>query len=480
MDRHEVVAVLPLSARFTWKENGETGERDTNARVYSQGFKDPREMPTYTGIPNIHSIYIAIIYMLSKDFSMMKTDVSGAFLQDSPDFPDKKPKELSKFTDEQYKIVKKKRKELKEGEIYIADKALYGGPGLARIFSTKAKTELKELGFEEIDESIHVQRETNTNEVNAVIYHHVDDFKGGAMDIEEIFSKYRHRLSLGSLVRVVDGEVAKFVGIEQMRQGKKMFLSQASFLNLLCIDDLLPEKKHVVREEDMKVSEDDMIDLSLKPCYQSLIGTLGWAVRTQPKVQPFFSILSSRANCISKKLMECLALVLQALKERPFSLELRGIDISTLLLYIFNDSSFFTLSKEGRQAWMHFLVDATWRLESDDEWNLVTCGSKRTKQKFISSTSCEMVSMVDGVKAAYKTRDIAFRLFGKLPRVIVVMDSKPLYDQIESGLARSEPRMQGTLDYLMQEIGGEGLDAQVVWVKRELQRADVLTRAVWW
>uniref|UniRef100_A0A0G4HXG1 Uncharacterized protein n=1 Tax=Chromera velia CCMP2878 TaxID=1169474 RepID=A0A0G4HXG1_9ALVE len=302
------------------------------------------------------------------------------------------------------------------------------------------------------------------------------------MDIEEIFSKYGHRLSLGSLVRVVDGEVAKFVSIEQMRQGKKIFLSQASFLNSLCVDDLLPEKKRMVREEDMKVPEDDMIDLSLKPRYQSLIGTLGWAVRTQPKVQPFFSILSSRANCVSKKLMECLALVLQALKERPFSLKLRGINISTLLLYIlkFNGSSFFTLSKEGRQAWMHFLVDATWRLENDDEWNLVACGSKRTKQKFISSTSCEMVSMVDGVKAAYKTRDIAFRLFGKLPRVIVVTDSKPLYDQIESGLARSEPRMQGTLDYLMQEIGGEGLDAQVVWVKREFQRADVLTRAVWW
>uniref|UniRef100_A0A0G4HQ82 Uncharacterized protein n=1 Tax=Chromera velia CCMP2878 TaxID=1169474 RepID=A0A0G4HQ82_9ALVE len=227
-----------------------------------------------------------------------------------------------------------------------------------------------------------------------------------------------------------------------------MFLSQASFLNSLCVDDLLPEKKRVVREEDMKVPEDDMIDLSLKPRYQSLIGTLGWA----------------------------------ALKERPFSLELKGIDISTLLLYIFNDSSFFTLSKEGRQAWMHFLVDAMWRLESDNEWNLVACGSKRTKQKFISSsgTSCEMVSMVDGVKAAYKTRDIAFRLFGKLPRVIVVTDSKPLYDQIESGLARSEPRMQGTLDYLMQEIRGEGLDTQIVWVKREFQRVDVLIRAVWW
>uniref|UniRef100_A0A0G4HYC4 Reverse transcriptase Ty1/copia-type domain-containing protein n=1 Tax=Chromera velia CCMP2878 TaxID=1169474 RepID=A0A0G4HYC4_9ALVE len=279
VDRDEVVAVLPLSARFTWKENGETGERDTNARVYFQGFKDPREMPTYAGTPSIHSIYIAIIYMLSKDFPMLKADVSGAFLQAEdvcdekigirvpgirilPNFPDKKPKELSKFTDEQY-------------EIYIADKALYGGPGSARMFSTKAKTKLKELGFEEIDESIHVQRETNTNEVNAVIYHHVDDFEGGAMDIEEIFSKYGHRLSLGSLVRVVNGEVAKFVGIEQMRQGKKMILSQASFLNLLCVDDLLPEKKRVMREEDMKVPEDDMIDLSLKPRYQSLIGTLG-------------------------------------------------------------------------------------------------------------------------------------------------------------------------------------------------------------
>uniref|UniRef100_A0A0G4F1M5 Reverse transcriptase Ty1/copia-type domain-containing protein n=1 Tax=Chromera velia CCMP2878 TaxID=1169474 RepID=A0A0G4F1M5_9ALVE len=376
VDRDEVVAVLPLSARFIWKENGEMGEKDTNARVYSQEFKDPREMPTYAGTPSIYSIYIAIIYMLSKDFSMMKADVSGAFLQAEhicdkkigirvsgirilPDFPDKKPEELSKFTDEHHKIVKKKRKELKEGEIYITDKALYGKPGSVRMFSTKAKTELKELGFEEIDESIHMRRETNANEVNAVIYHHVDDFEGGAMDIEEIFSKYGHRLSLGSLVRVVDGEAAKFVGIEQMRQGKNMSLSQASFLNSLCVDDLLPEKKRVVREEDLKVPEDDMIDLSLKPRYQSLIGTLGWAVRTEPKVQPFFSILSSRANCVSKKLMECLVLVLQALKERPFSLELRGINISTLLLYIFNNSFFFTLSKEGRQAWMHFLVDTT-------------------------------------------------------------------------------------------------------------------------
>uniref|UniRef100_A0A0G4HXH6 Reverse transcriptase Ty1/copia-type domain-containing protein n=1 Tax=Chromera velia CCMP2878 TaxID=1169474 RepID=A0A0G4HXH6_9ALVE len=173
VDRDEVVAVLPLSARFIWKENGETGERDTNARVYSQGFKDSREMPTYASTLSIHSIYIAIIYMLSKDFPMMKANVSGAFVQAEdvcdekigirvpririlPDFPDKKPKELSKFTDEQYEIVKKKRKELKDGEIYIADKALYGGPGSARMFSSKAKTELKELGFEEIDESIHI------------------------------------------------------------------------------------------------------------------------------------------------------------------------------------------------------------------------------------------------------------------------------------------------------------------------------------
>uniref|UniRef100_A0A0G4GRL6 Reverse transcriptase Ty1/copia-type domain-containing protein n=1 Tax=Chromera velia CCMP2878 TaxID=1169474 RepID=A0A0G4GRL6_9ALVE len=176
-------------------------------------------MPTYAGTPSIHSIYIAIIYMLLKDFPMIKADVSGAFLQAEdvcdekirigvpgirilPDFPDKKPKELSKFTDEQYEIVKKKRKELKEGEIYITDKALYGGPGSVKMFSTKAKTELKELGFEEIDESIHLRRETNTNEVNAVIYHPVDDFEGGAMDIEEIFSKYGHRLFLGSLVQV--------------------------------------------------------------------------------------------------------------------------------------------------------------------------------------------------------------------------------------------------------------------------------------
>uniref|UniRef100_A0A0G4GH98 Uncharacterized protein n=1 Tax=Chromera velia CCMP2878 TaxID=1169474 RepID=A0A0G4GH98_9ALVE len=290
VNRDEVVAVLPLSAHFTWKENRETGERDMNARMYnSQGFKDPREMPTYAGTPSIHSIYIAIIYMLSKDFPMMKADMSGARLGLSSrqrmsvmkrlgsEFPESgfslisqtrsRRIELSKFTDEQYKIVKKKRKELKEGEIYIADKALYGGPGSARIFSTKAKTELKELGFEEIDESIHVRREMNTNEVNVVIYHHVDDFEGSAMDIEEIFSKYGHRLSLGSLMRVVDGKVAKFVGIEQMRQGKKMFLSQASFLNSLCIDDLLPEKKHIVREEDMKVPEDNMIDLSFKPRY---------------------------------------------------------------------------------------------------------------------------------------------------------------------------------------------------------------------
>jgi hypothetical protein len=70
------------------------------------------------------------------------------------------------------------------------------------------------------------------------------------------------------------------------------------------------------------------------------------------------------------------------------------------------------------------------------------------------------------------------KLYGRRLRITAYIDSSVLAGQTVSGVVKSEPRMQGHLDYIL--MNKELLDMSVVWINREYNLADILTKHIWW
>ena len=60
---------------------------------------------------------------------------------------------------------------------------------------------------------------------------------------------------------------------------------------------------------------------------------------------------------------------------------------------------------------------------------------------------------------------------------MVVIDCKPVYDQLRRKETISEPKLGPALLYTIQEL--ELINAKTEWSERKNQEADVLTKAIW-
>uniref|UniRef100_A0A0G4G0Q5 PH domain-containing protein n=1 Tax=Chromera velia CCMP2878 TaxID=1169474 RepID=A0A0G4G0Q5_9ALVE len=71
---------------------------------------------------------------------------------------------------------------------------------------------------------------------------------------------------------------------------------------------------------------------------------------------------------------------------------------------------------------------------------------------------------------AFQWKELVSALWGKSPSVEIYTDSAPLLAQLESGSSKREPRMDGLLKYVRQELCA--LRTKVLWVFTKDQRAD--------
>jgi hypothetical protein len=104
--------------------------------------------------------------------------------------------------------------------------------------------------------------------------------------------------------------------------------------------------------------------------------------------------------------------------------------------------------------------------------------TKSHKQLHVSSSGPELLALLWGLKNLWRLQYLCRSLWNdELVRPMIIIDSKPVYDQIRKKEAVSEPKLGPALLYAIQEM--ELLDAVLGWSPRRYQEADVLTKAVW-
>uniref|UniRef100_A0A0G4IEN3 Uncharacterized protein n=1 Tax=Chromera velia CCMP2878 TaxID=1169474 RepID=A0A0G4IEN3_9ALVE len=78
--------------------------------------------------------------------------------------------------------------------------------------------------------------------------------------------------------------------------------------------------------------------------------------------------------------------------------------------------------------------------------------SRKIGRKLGSTTSAELLAMRDAVKMSWSFIHFVQKLWGEMPLVVVVTDSQLLMHQISSKQCKSEPRMQGELEYVLENL----------------------------
>ena len=110
----------------------------------------------------------------------------------------------------------------------------------------------------------------------------------------------------------------------------------------------------------------------------------------------------------------------------------------------------------------------------ETDWrNVLEWKARAVQQKVASTMSAELLALRDAVKRAWHYVNILRKLRADF-RVEFMIDSAPLRDQLASGISRSEPQMQGCLEFVREQINE--LRAHVHKVHSECILADTLTK----
>jgi len=196
-------------------------------------------------------------------------------------------------------------------------------------------------------------------------------------------------------------------------------------------------------------------------------------VKTEPKHAFLFSHLSQWATRPSAKTVLTVWKVISYIKECVASLKFKPVTKENgMVLLIWVDALYEQYAYKRRLGYEVQLVSKTdlHHALKNDESNLFAWKSKKCDRKLGLTTSAELLTFCDGVKNGFGWVCFIKKLWGVAPRVCVLTDSQPHLAQLASGRCESEPKMQGMLEYVLEQL--DDLHTKVKWMHTKSMRAD--------
>ena len=147
------------------------------------------------------------------------------------------------------------------------------------------------------------------------------------------------------------------------------------------------------------------------------------------------------------------------------------------------DGSYRLSSCEGRTGWELQVIDESEidlnNLHQIPNSNVVAWRSRRQQRKLASSSSSELMSLVESVKKMpLYTRHIE-KLWGVEPQIYFLTDSEPLLGWLAKKYITEDPKLQGMLDLVLDRLEDWGNKANVLYIQTKFNRADKHTKFVY-
>jgi len=488
--KEEMASVVNFGKRLGEKVDPFTKVVEQKARFFVKGGGDTRKIDTYASTPNYHMMLTLFNWAIGQEFELLEfADIQSAFLQIEderdtklgvripaglPTLPSdfKEVEDICKklkINEARYKWCCEKAAMMKPGDIYILKKSHYGGKHAAHDFVAKIRKLALDNKMKNIEESIFV----DTNRI--AMFHHIDDLgvfrNKDSLDIISVIGK-----NLQMKDKKVIGRSGKFtfIGMNINYEGERMIIDNSDYISKLDIAPLMEQYKVKPGIPDQILAPtDEEIDMELQPLYRSLNGILGYMVKVQWLYSVYFYELSQYCTKPSIKNIKALLKVIDWIVKHPEEILLDGVKDPKLLLY--TDASFIRTTKTVRAGYVCYLVNQGTNRTKSLTHNAVSWGSQRFNRLYDSSTSGELIALKKGLKDIWRLYYFVEKLYGYKPTVQINIDSESLRKQLQSGVVKNDPQLQCELDYTIQLK--KDLNAEVEWIERKYQVADVMTKA---
>ena len=458
--------------RRTWKGEGDT--REPKSRLYVRGFQEKRDrgwLETYSGTMNAGQMRLAIVYALHRRWKAAKTDIKTAFLQTVSDdeLYVKLPLDISKTAQEKFGFV--------PGGVYRQLKAVYGRIDSPRLFTQAFKKSAFKCGWKEVAESILTQQKNG--EVCGILFMHMDDLICLEEKPEEKLKQLDVYFKMGSITNFRQNESNVYTGLDIVwnEQQQECKISQERYAQNIKTDLSEREKRKQFGPENLRPSGDNEINMSLKEDQQSWTGVLGWLAKTQPHLCVLFSEVSTNSTRPSPRSVKNVQMACEYARKTHKHLIFKSVKDPVLLIWV--DASYNIKTCSGRIGLEAQVVDVsclTNGVENLDRDNLFFWRSRKCSRKLASTSSAELMALLEGVKIVPTYISIVEKLWCKKPRVIFLTDSQPLLGWLRKGWVDTDPHLQGTVDLVKERIND--MNARVLWVQTKSQKADRQTKFI--
>ena len=225
------------------------------------------------------------------------------------------------------------------------------------------------------------------------------------------------------------------------------------------------------KEIESNLTEEEITD------YQKLLGKLLWlSSQTRPDLC-FDTLEHSTYGKKKMKHLKSLNKVIKKLPDGPKKICYRKLDVEkgNLHLLCFTDASLGNISetKHSASGYVIFLTDG-------NAANLIAWSSNKVKRVVHSVFCAETLSCTAGTAAAIHIRQVLSKMLFRDPRseaipIVVLIDSKQLYDNIHSSSICQDKRL--VLDIVvLQENLQKGEIGEFRWVPTPKMLADCLTK----
>ncbi len=441
-----------ISSRWVVTTKGEHNQQ-VKARLVARGFEEICDLKKDS--PTVTKTVIRLLFTLavSHNWTVDSLDVTSAFLQATGNM-----REV---------FVKPPRDIRKRGVLWKLLKPLYGLGDSARRWYITLREHLSSssCNISMLDKSLFLYYEGNR--IQGMTVTHVDDLLHcGSTRFKNTVVKSIHNTF--KISRNHSG-VFTYLGWKVVQDKDCIYVDQRDYASAIQPVNITNSR---IREIESDLTAEETTE------YQKLLGKLLW-LSSQTRPDLCFDTLEHSTYSKNPKIkhLKSLNKVTKKLDQGPSKICYRKLDIDKgdLQLLCFTDASLGNIpeTKHSARGYVIFLTDGIGA-------NLIAWSSNKVKRAVHSVFGAECLSCTDGTAAAIYIRQTLSEILFRDPHseaipIIVLTDSKQLYDSVHSSSPCSDKRL--LLDIaVLQENLQTGEINEFRWIPTSKMLADGLTK----
>ena len=418
------------------------------ARLVAKGFQEQQLVRGDSPTCSREGVRISLAIISSNNWILNSLDIKTAFLQGGP-------------IDREVFVIPPK--EAMTNKIWKLNKAIYGLNDASRNWYLKLRKVLVSLGGTpmKLDAGIFCWYQNST--LIGLMSCFVDDILwGGNNSFNAIILQLKDHFKVGS----ENDTVLDYIGTHiKQNPDRSMILCQNSY-----VEDLQPIPLNNINTTDKSRLLADVE----KSILRGALGQLNWlAGITRPEVSFSVSEISSRIGSATVADIFAVNRTIKFVKNTTGYIKIPNLDLKTLKIIAFSDSSFNNLNNGNSQgAYIVFMSDI------NNSCCPISWSSNKVKRVVRSTLAAETLAFTEAADSAYFIRELLQEVLcvPSSPNIPIssVTDSQSLFETLGTSNQISDRRLRVEVSALREMIENDEICAQ--WVKKEDQLSDVLTK----